>query len=201
MRLKDPIVLIAVGLMLLTMPGLVAQTKPFKMTISGSGGFPLEMVEMGEDLITVGMGICGGNSNLGGGKYLCTTSGFWRGETVGLDTERCPGGVEFVYTYAESSHIVRLYTGDVISMVPLFDGDNNYYCLFECDPAEHDCPMMGFYVVDYRAWQIIGGSGPYQGATGEVAWEMRVDPVPYVFGEVQWAIHPSPFNGYITLEK
>ena len=204
MRLRVILSLITLSVMVLAVGSVGAETKPFKMTISGSSGFPLRMLESDEgQMEEVGMGICGGHSNLGGGTYICTTSGFWSREYVGNDTARCPGGREFVRTYAESSHIVRFANGEVLSMVPKFEPDyyNNYYCIYFCDPADQDCPMMGFYGMDYRTWEIIGGSGPFQGATGEASWEVRVDPVPYVGGDVQWAIHPSPFNGYITLVK
>ncbi len=166
-------------------------TKPFKMTISGAGNIPLGTEINGQPIT---LGICGGHSNLGGGTYDCTTTGYdIHTDWSPTGTGPCAGGLETQYLSIVKNHIIRFAGGDMLYMVPDLTAGPNYACYF---------PVEG-YGVDVKTWRIVGGSGRFEGATGAATWELKGDFLP--LGDppedVMFGVHRGPFEGYITLAE
>ena len=168
------------------------QTKPFKMTMSGVGNIPLGKEINGEPIY---FATCGGHSDLGGGKFDCSTTGYWTHTDWVPDMGNCPGGLETEYIKIVQNHIIRFENGDIMYMVPDMSAGPNYACLY---PS-----ASGMYGIDVKTWRIIGGSGRYEGATGIATWKLKGDFIPlgdppedHMFG-----VHSGPFEGYVTLAK
>ena len=132
------------------------------------------------------IGICGGKGTFG--NHTCNT--FVRSQMVGFDTELCPGLPE--YRWDVYSHIQRFPNGDLLYQ-RLKPGGSNYMC---ADPF-----------VENRFWgmistEIVGGTGRFESATGEVQWEivqgdfLDFDPVT---GSAAFAGIVTELDGYILL--
>ena len=172
-------------ILVLAVPAAEAQqTRQFKMFMSGTGRIPVGMDADGNKLT---LSLCGGHSNLGAGKFSCTSVGYRVRESYGPDMGNCPGGLEAHYLEIVSNHIIRFDDGAILYMVPDMDGPN-FACVY---PSER-------YGTDTRSWLIVGGSGRFEGATGQGTWTLKGEGLPV--GE-PIGVAGGSFEGTITLGK
>lgn len=156
--------LLTVILILSAPTALAQQTRQFSMYLSGTGRIPVGTDAEGNQLT---LSLCGGHSNLGGGKYSCTSVGYRIRDPFGPDMGNCPGGFEAHYQDIVSNHIIRFDDGDLLYMIPDM-ASPNFACIF---PAHK-------YGTDTRSWLIVGGSGRFAGATGKGTWTLRGEGLP-----------------------
>ncbi len=185
-RVRIVVLSTAAVLLLVLLPLYAENTKPFKMVLWGTGGIPLGAMIDGHP---VGTGLCRGDSNFG--KFECTTTGYTEMDVPVEDQARCPGGMKVPFKTIKNNHIVRFENGDVLWMLPVdpqSEPDASYVCLNAQGPP-----------LQVMSWEIKGGSGRFQGATGRATWRLTGDPVP-LGSHTMWAVHPGPFEGYITMQ-
>ena len=88
----------------------------------------------------------------------------------------------------EQNHVIRFENGDVLWMLPIKEASG--ICVV---------PSVG-PVEQVITWEFKGGSGRFEGATGQATWRLKGDPIP-LGAYIMYAVHPGPFEGYITLKN
>lgn len=186
---KATFVVFSLALTVALMPLCAEHTKPFKMVLWGTGSIPIPDVD-GQPAST---GLCRGNSNFG--KFECTTTGYiLPAPPPVVDLDACPEGYKGRFTKIAQNHIIRFENGDVLWMLPVDptqEPDASYVCL----------DLSFAPVRQVITWEFMGGSGRFEGAKGRATWNLKGDAVPLGDSRTMFAVHPGPFEGYITLKN
>jgi hypothetical protein len=200
MRRAIPFSIVTATIPVLMLLSIQAQTVDnFTMTnFGGTGGPPLGLEVDGMRAV---LGICAGDSSLvahqqivhssypipGSGKFTCTTTGWMEMAEWQPSAANCPGGLEAEIEPIEQNHIIRFADGAM--MWWLADKDAyNFMCFY---------PEEGFFE-QIISWHIVGGSGRFEGVTGQATMRAPMHGVPLGEESMMVAAHDGVIKGTLV---
>ena len=195
-------VMTAVLLVLMLVSAQAGTTRHFTMTnVGGSGLIPLA-AELDGELAT--LGICAGDSSLeahrrvgpwwypipDSGKFTCTTMGWMTHGDFAPSEGHCPGGFEATIETNIQNLIIRFADGDLMYWVPDEEGE-----AYLCSYPDGMTTITG-------DWKIVGGSGRFEGVSGQAHWTAQIDGVPLGQNPMgAAAAHDGAIEGTIVYPK